>query len=58
MAVDKSQLRALRRELGTMQRVAQALGLTKRSISRYENPGHRVPKWYGWALIGMKSREK
>lgn len=49
----KTDLRALRKQLGTQTQVAQLLGISRFTIGNYERDGG-APKWYLLALERLR----
>ena len=52
------EIRELRRKLGTQQQVADALGISRRSVTTYEKDPERAPAWYRLALVGLAAKKE
>jgi DNA-binding XRE family transcriptional regulator len=54
--VTKQERRLARQYFGSQHVVAELLGLTKRTIIRYEQ-ARKAPRWYELALVGLRAEK-
>lgn len=55
--VTKAERRRLRLEIGSQVYVGSLMGVTSRSIIKYEQ-ARKAPRWYELALLGLRAEKK